>query len=219
MAMRILAKSKLLRTENINVIQKLENLLIIDFEATCEKNFAIPTPEIIEFPCVAVNTKNWQIDNVFHKYVKPRINPILSPFCTDLTGIMQETIDNEEHFPMVFEKFQKWLEINGYSNNNSSGFVTSGDWDLKVMLPNQCKLDDLTVPDNFKQWIDLKKIFFNANQYYPRSIKDMLRKLNLSHEGRLHSGLSDSLNMLKIIQTLVTNKPTIQFDITSHLHK
>lgn len=37
-------------------------------------------------------------------------------------------------------------------------FVTCGDWDLKVMLPDQCQYLGLPVADYFKQWINLKKV-------------------------------------------------------------
>ena len=31
--------------------------------------------------------------DVFHQYVKPKLNPKLSEFCTELTGIVQDTVD------------------------------------------------------------------------------------------------------------------------------
>ncbi|XP_057327262.1 ERI1 exoribonuclease 3 [Microplitis mediator] len=208
-----------------DVVQKFKYLLVLDFEATCEKHVQIKNQEIIEFPCVAVSTKNWEIESIFHEYVKPRVNPIISPFCTELTGIMQETIENEEYFPVVLDKFSTWLatnnfikdiDDNNYNNNNNceSTFVTCGDWDLKVMLPNQCNLDDLPVPHYFNQWIDLKKIFHMATQYYPKSLRDMLNQLDLPMQGRLHSGIHDSLNMKRIIET-IGNKYPVKFDYTS----
>lgn len=207
-----------------NIVQKFKYLLILDFEATCEKNVQIKNQEIIEFPCIAVSTKNWEIESIFHEYVKPRVNPIISPFCTELTGIMQETIENEEYFPVVLDKFSTWLATNNFikdinnSNNNNyeSTFVTCGDWDLKVMLPNQCSLDNLPVPHYFNQWINLKRIFYMTTQYYPTSLRDMLNKLNLSAKGRLHSGIHDSVNMKRIIET-IANKYPVKFDYTSKI--
>ncbi|KAG8230209.1 hypothetical protein J437_LFUL009271 [Ladona fulva] len=38
-------------------------------------------------------------------------------------------------------------------------FVTSGDWDLKVMLPSQCKMLGLEVPPYMKKWINIKRVF------------------------------------------------------------
>lgn len=196
--------------------QKFKYLLVLDFEATCEKEIPINKPEIIEFPCLAVNTNNWKIENSFHSYVKPKINPILSTFCTDLTGIMQETVDDEQHFPIVFQEFCNWLDDNKYvdDDNNKSAFVTCGDWDLKVMLPTQCQYDNIQLPNYLKQWINLKVSFYDAKKHFPKSLRDMLRRLKIERQGTLHSGLYDAINMAKVIQELGKNH-TATFDITT----
>lgn len=92
-----------------------EYLLIIDFEATCEEKNPPGYPhEIIEFPAVLVNTSNEpHIHDVFHAYVKPQINPILSEFCKALTGIEQEVVDKAKVFPDVLQQFQNWLKSHG----------------------------------------------------------------------------------------------------------
>jgi inhibitor of KinA sporulation pathway (predicted exonuclease) len=70
--------------------QKYDYLLILDFEATCDKDRSIgSSPEIIEFPTVILNTKTLQQEGEFQRYVRPTVNPILSKFCTELTGITQ----------------------------------------------------------------------------------------------------------------------------------
>lgn len=212
MAIRLM-RSNPIRLGANTITQKFKHLLVIDFEATCLKDIAIGQPEIIEFPCIALNTNNWKIDNTFHKYVKPRVNPILSSHCTDLTGIMQETIDDEQHFPVVFKQFCEWLEINGFvENNDSSAFITCGDWDLKAMLPSQCALDKLTIPHYLTQWINLKNTYCDATKYYPRSLNDMIKRLKITPCGRPHSGLYDTLNMIKIITELAKNY-NAQFDV------
>lgn len=186
-----------------NVTQKFNYLLVTDFEATCEREYILEPQEIIEFPCVAVSTKDWEVKNMFHQYVKPRVNPNLSVFCTDLTGIVQDMVENQPYFPEVFRMFREWLEKGQYfKNGNDSAFVTTGDWDFRVMLPNQCALDNIVVPEQMRQWINLKTSYYEASNYYPRSLKDMLLRLQIMGEGSLHSGIDDSLNMVKIIQAL-----------------
>ncbi|XP_072337750.1 ERI1 exoribonuclease 2-like [Scyliorhinus torazame] len=65
-------------------------LIIIDFESTCWKDGKSHyRPEIIEFPAVLLNTSNGEIEVEFHAYVQPQEHPILSGFCTELTGIKQ----------------------------------------------------------------------------------------------------------------------------------
>ena len=71
--------------------QKFDYLLILDFEATCGTKGDEPKPqEIIEFPCALLNVnRGFEVEAIFHKYVRPIKNPLLSAFCTELTGINQ----------------------------------------------------------------------------------------------------------------------------------
>ena len=45
--------------------------------------------EIIEFPCIKINADTCEIEDVFHQYIQPKEIPVITPFCTELTGIMQ----------------------------------------------------------------------------------------------------------------------------------
>lgn len=89
-----------------------------------------------------------------------------------------------------------------FSQDEQSAFVTSGDWDLRHMLPNQCELDGITVPDYFKKWIDLKKSFTYATTRYPQGLKGMARELHMPFTGKLHSGINDVHNMVRFIVRL-----------------
>lgn len=202
-----------------DVVQKFEYLLVLDFEATCDRHVKPQPQEIIELPCVALSTSDWKMKDTFHAYIKPRVYPELTPFCTELTGIMQETVDDQPYFVNVFSKFREWLVEGGYfDKSDKSSFVTCGNWDLKTMLPNQCNLDNIILPDEFKQWIELKHTFCESTGYYPRNLKDMLARLDLPLQGRLHSGIDDVKNIVSIIQALKERYNT-QFKITSSLTK
>lgn len=197
--------------------QKFEYLLVMDFEATCERYEVLMPQEIIELPCAVLSTHDWKLKDMFHSYVKPRVHPTLTPFCTELTGIMQETVDNQPYFVDVFPIFCEWLNKRGYFDKpEKSSFVTCGNWDLKTMLPSQCDLDGITLPEQFKQWIDLKHTFCESTGYYPKSLKDMLMRLKLPLKGRLHSGINDVKNMTSIILAL-KEKYNAQLKITSSL--
>lgn len=145
------------------------------------------------------------------------MHPELSTFCTQLTGIMQETLEDEKHFPEVFSSFREWLQEGEYfSESNKSAFVSCGDWDLKVMLPNQCKLDDIEIPEYMKEWINVKKSFFFATKYYPRSLNDMLKFLKMEFQGKEHCGMDDVHNIIRVIMAL-NQKYKPEFSITSNL--
>ncbi|XP_076635253.1 26S proteasome non-ATPase regulatory subunit 6 [Colletes latitarsis] len=215
MAHRILRKyPRSIYKGSKEVKRNFDYLLVLDFEATCKQFEKLIPQEIIEFPCAAVSTRSWQIENMFHEYIKPKVHPVLTPFCTELTGIIQDMVDEQPYFPEVFDKFCNWLEENNFFKDNESAFVICGDWDLRVMLPQQCKLSNVTLPAYFKKWINLKDSFCDATQYYPRSMTDMLTHLKLRHEGKLHSGLDDIKNMVRIIQVLSKDHDA-QFKINS----
>ena len=85
-------------------------ILVVDFEATCvEPTPADFIPEIIEFPVVLIDVTKQQVVGEFHRFVKPVRNPKLSAFCTELTGIDQETVDNAREITEVVAQFDAWL--------------------------------------------------------------------------------------------------------------
>ncbi|KAJ9098476.1 hypothetical protein QFC19_006343 [Naganishia cerealis] len=53
------------------------------------------------------------IKDKFHSYVQPMWQPKLTKFCTGLTGIKQETIDQSPTFPEMIKLFEKWLKQHG----------------------------------------------------------------------------------------------------------
>ena len=62
---------------------------VLDFEATCDDVKRLSNQEIIEFPVVVVDAHTFEVTAEFHKYVRPVWNPVLTKFCTELTGILQ----------------------------------------------------------------------------------------------------------------------------------
>uniref|UniRef100_A0A1I7VI92 Exonuclease domain-containing protein n=1 Tax=Loa loa TaxID=7209 RepID=A0A1I7VI92_LOALO len=195
---------------NVSAINKqnFDYFLVLDFEATCEEGIKImPHQEIIEFPVIQLSGKNLEEISRFHRYVKPTERPILTSFCTELTGIVQETVASQESLPEVLDAFDKWLINSNLINADHSmkshfTFITCGDWDLGVLLPSEANYRNLKLPDYFKRWINLKKAFCKWNGYFAKSLTVMLHDLELNHLGRLHSGIDDVRNMCQITRSL-----------------
>ncbi|XP_030349735.1 ERI1 exoribonuclease 3 isoform X2 [Strigops habroptila] len=147
--------------------QRYHYFLVLDFEATCDKPQIHPQ-EIIEFPILKLNGRTMEIESTFHMYVQPVVHPQLTPFCTELTGIIQGMVDGQPSLQQVLERVDEWMAKEGLLDPSvKSIFVTCGDWDLKVMLPGQCQYLGLPVADYFKQWINLKK---SSNTQRPRQL-------------------------------------------------
>ncbi|KAF8788077.1 ERI1 exoribonuclease 3 like protein [Argiope bruennichi] len=183
--------------------QKFDYFLVLDFEATCDSPKTLVPQEVIEFPVLKINSGTFETESMFHSYVKPVINPELTKFCTQLTGITQEMVDNQPIFEDVFEKFQRWMQEEKLLDKNTKiAFVTVGDWDLKYLFPIQCKGLRIPVADYMRSWINLKVSFAEMTTVYPRNMITMMKYCQLEHEGRLHSGLDDCKNIARVLRDL-----------------
>lgn len=113
------------------ILSQFEYLFVLDFEATCVEDKKIePCPEIIEFPIIVVHLPTGKKIDQFHHYVKPRFNPKLTKFCTDLTGITQEMVDGGHQIEIVLQKLEEWFNSLKYLKADNFIFITCGDWDL-----------------------------------------------------------------------------------------
>nr|XP_034986391.1 ERI1 exoribonuclease 2 [Zootoca vivipara] len=195
--------------------QLFDYLVIIDFESTCWKEGRkCYTQEIIEFPAVLLNTLNGEIESEFHMYVQPQEHPILSEFCTELTGIKQNQVDEGVPLHICLSQFSKWIQkmqkeknIVFSSGHSSEGklcaFVTWSDWDLGVCLQYECKRKQLRKPDVLNSWIDLRatyKLFYCRK---PHGLNGALQDVGIIFAGREHSGLDDSRNTARLAWKMI----------------
>jgi inhibitor of KinA sporulation pathway (predicted exonuclease) len=177
----------------------IEKILVVDFEATCENEKKIEPQEIIEFPCIIIDieTQRIEIEKVFHYYIKPKSHPILSQFCTQLTGIMQNTVDNADTFDIVYLKFLDWLmenNLNPYDGNNFI-FLSCGDWDFRTCIRENAKIYNIKLPNCFNKWINIKQAYTNLTKTKISSMPDLIQKYDLILIGHHHSGIDDARNI------------------------
>jgi len=194
------------RKEWINKLS-FDYYLVIDFEATCGKSIARHQMEIIEFPMVLVDARMFPAQVVpeceFQVYVKPVINPKLTPFCTDLTKITQAQVDKGVSFCQAFFQIQKRI-IDWHLLGKSVCVVTCGDWDFKTMFPTQLLHTYATTghkvpyPSMFKKWCNISYVVKN---YFGGSggMKSMLNILDIPLTGCHHSGIDDCHNTAKVV--------------------
>lgn len=87
--------------------QEFQYFVVIDFEATCDKERNPHPQEIIEFPSVLVNSTTGQLEDTFQIYVRPTCNHLLSDFCKELTGIQQIQVYLDcEYLPSILFLFE-----------------------------------------------------------------------------------------------------------------
>ncbi|XP_036388584.1 ERI1 exoribonuclease 2 [Megalops cyprinoides] len=193
-------------------------LIVIDFESTCWKEKNSYGQEIIEFPAVLLNTSNGKIDSEFHTYVQPQEHPILSEFCTELTGIRQTQVEAGVPLQICLSRFTRWLQTLRQEKNivfvnekvcaataHPCAFVTWSDWDLGVCLQYECKRKQISKPDILNSWIDLRatyRLFYNRK---PKGLNGALQDLGLEFSGREHSGLDDARNTAHLAWRMITD--------------
>jgi len=175
--------------------------VVLDFEATCQKEGKPSPQEIIEFPSVAIDPVTLNVISEFQRYVKPVHHPTLSLFCTELTGITQAMVDSGYDLPSTVKAYNKWL-----SGHLNPIIITCGNWDLDIMLPNQYKTSVLgKQPTHFRRWINIMDEFRRFYRMRPRGMVGMLEQLNIVLLGRHHSGIDDCRNIVKVWQRMLTD--------------
>uniref|UniRef100_A0A672GWP4 ERI1 exoribonuclease 2 n=1 Tax=Salarias fasciatus TaxID=181472 RepID=A0A672GWP4_SALFA len=195
--------------------QLFSYLIVIDFESTCWREKNNHSQEIIEFPAVLLNTSTGDIESEFHTYVQPQEHPVLSEFCTELTGITQTQVEAGVPLQICLSQFSRWLQnlqlkkgVVFPSNQTRHSeplppqklcaFLTWSDWDLGVCLQYECKRKQLHKPDVLNSWIDLRSTYRLFYSRKPKGLNGALQDLGIQFSGREHSGLDDSRNTAQL---------------------
>lgn len=194
--------------------QDFQYFVVIDFEATCDRE-KIPHPqEIIEFPSVIVSSVTGQLEACFQTYVRPTCNHLLTDFCKDLTGIQQMQVDRGVPLSEALLRHDKWLEKKGIKNTNFA-VVTWSNWDCRVMLESECRYKKIRKPPYFNRWINLRVPFREVFGGLRCNLKEAVEKAGLVWQGRAHCGLDDAKNTARLLALLMHRG--FKFSITNSL--
>jgi len=167
------------------------NYIILDLEATCKENDQTFENEIIEIGAVKVNDKLETIDE-FSAFLKPVINPILTPFCTKLTTITQPDVNGAKNPKQVIQDFISWCNDDNY-------ILCSWGFYDKKQFKHDCNYHRLQT-----RWlnphISLKHQFAEIKKIRPCGMGKALNMLKLPLEGTHHRGIDDARNISKIFK-------------------
>lgn len=121
-------------------------LVIIDLESTCwdlqdraEYQRMAEQSEIIELGAVAALESGKEL-NTFQSFVRPRLHPQLTEFCTQLTTITQDTVNSAHAFGVVYRQFVKWVcdshdKVLAFPNRKPPYGVTLSSFKKKLLFP------------------------------------------------------------------------------------
>lgn len=182
--------------------------IVLDFEANCSKKDA-KDHEIIEFPCVLIDSHTNKTIDEFRSFVKLVKHKKLSQFIKDLTHITDEQINTGLEWSDCLKQLEAWCKKHGLNDGNTM-IVTCGSWDLMTMLPRQLLITNTKLPSSIKsmftKWNNMK-ISFAEHFNYTKQIGmyGMLTHLDLELTGHHHSGIDDCRNIAKICKYLMEN--------------
>ena len=181
---------------------------VLDFEATCDNPVNLEKPEVIEFPSVLLELAGDQytVKSEFQQYVRPEINPVLTDFCTELTGIRQAQVDKGARFDEALRLHHSWLASCIGTDPNDldpTQFIvaTCGDWDIRTMLPVQARNSDLAIPRYLQTFSNVKTIVarFKGSKKAPKSVNALLHFVGKTFVGQHHSGIDDCRNIAVVV--------------------
>jgi 3'-5' exoribonuclease 1 len=171
--------------------------VIVDLEATCwEKGTTPNRMEIIEIGAVLLPSSREAPITEFARFVRPMMEPKLSAFCTELTSIRQEDVDNVDDFTVVFPAFLDWIGSEPFT------LCSWGAYDVGQFRVD-CQRHSFPFPSTFEQHINLKKAFAAWKDIRLCGMKRALEILNLPLTGTHHRGIDDARNIAKIANQLL----------------
>lgn len=163
-----------------------------------------------EFPAILYNLQKRQKESEFREFVKPTERPKLSEFCTNLTGITQDLVDNGNIITEVLNRFHDWLadiltrkklclpKTDIDNLNGNIAFVTWSDWDFGVCLKRELTRKSIKKPLYYNNWIDLQAVY-KVTWLYVHEEKIKLIKLSLQKKYHYRPmNFSDSLRHLNM---------------------
>lgn len=171
------------------------NVLVIDVESTCwEPPTEQPKDEIsevIEIGIAVVNTKTLKIVQNDSIIIRPQRSKI-SKFCTQLTTLTQEYVDQGTTFQAAMEILRK-----NYDAENRT-FISWGDYDRK-MFERNCKDYGVNYPFGPRH-LNLRNTFtmLHGLDREP-GLDKALDHLRMKLDGTHHRGIDDARNIANIL--------------------
>lgn len=182
----------------MNATQHPAFFLVIDLEATCDRDHAISKyeMEIIEIGAVLVDAATLEPAGELGTFVRPIRHPKLTAFCTELTTITQADVDGAPLFPEALAALRKLI------GDRDALFCSWGDYD-RNQLTQDARLHGLKLPFGDRH-LNLKRRF-SETQGLPKKLGmgQALRHAGLELQGTHHRGIDDARNIARLLPWIV----------------
>jgi inhibitor of KinA sporulation pathway (predicted exonuclease) len=180
--------------ENTTMSKSHKNIVVVDIEATCweGKPQEGQQSEIIEIGLCVLDCKSCEPIDKESFIIKPVLSEV-SPFCTQLTSITAEMVENgmdlKEACQLIRKKYTSYLFY---------AWASFGNYDRK-QIERECAMKRITYPlplshINVKNLITIVK-FWEKEE----GMSVTLEKLGLPLIGTHHRGVDDAWNIAQIM--------------------
>lgn len=184
-------------------LREVKHYLVIDLEATTDDGVddgrAVPRDEMetIEIGAVLVRANTLAVEAEFQTFVRPVRHPLLTPFCTELTGITQEMLADAPVFPEAMAALREAMLVGRWG-------VVWGSWGLfdQTQLRRDCAFHGVEYP--MPEHMNLKNVFSAAQGRRKRyGMSKALRLCGLGLDGAHHRALDDAKNIARLLPWIV----------------
>lgn len=177
---------------------QIERVVVVDVESTCwekNRNPAGQISEIIEIGVCTLAIETGQREDKRSIFVAPESSQV-SPFCTQLTTITQEMVD-EQGIPFA----DACAILRDDYQTQSRLWVSWGNYDRRMFI-EQCEQTSVEYPFS-QRHCNLKNLY--AKTYGDRmGMAQAMGRVGLDLEGTHHRGGDDAWNIARILEYLLT---------------
>jgi len=170
------------------------NYIIFDLEATCWEQPDHGPRETIEIGAVKIDSSGRIVDE-FQAFIKPIVHPTLSEFCTQLTSITQQDVDQAAQFDQVSQNFKEWIGV----DREDYLLCSWGFYDRRQLREDA---DRFGLDKNWiNQHISVKhQHHLLADTKQPMRMDAALAAEGFTLNGTHHRGIDDARNIAKIFR-------------------
>jgi len=151
--------------------------------------------EVVQIGAVKLDPLSLAVRDRFSVFVRPRINPGLSPYLEKLTGITSDILREQgRDFAVAFGAFLDFVE----------GGVCAAFGRDELVFEENLRLYGLSAPANLPEYRDLRP-WFRANGIETHGLHscDIGPRLGVPFVGQSHNALADCLSVAAGMQVLV----------------
>lgn len=188
--------------ELLNLLRSSADALVVwDTEFTAwpgsqERGWTRPGEhrEIVQIGAIALDaTADFKEIAMFERIIQPKVNPRLSQYFVELTGITQERLDREGiPFPGALEAFA------GFVNRWTGGIGSFGRDD--VVLDENCALHGIALPVERHRFQDLRPALEAAIRRKGMMSSELPRFVGLPVAEQAHDALGDARAIASVLR-------------------